>query len=88
MPKHFRRCWLLGLQEMKGIKNFVQGSVVQLSREQATLESGETIPFDYCAICAGSNYPSDFAKAPGDSTTLSGRVDQLQVRYFHTIISD
>lgn len=66
---------------MKGIKNFMQGVVATLSANQATLESGEVIPFDYCAICAGGNQPGAWAKADShDVTTLAGRIAQMHVR--------
>ncbi|KAG2484043.1 hypothetical protein HYH03_017133 [Edaphochlamys debaryana] len=46
-------------KDVPGLGRFVQATVSSLSSKEAVLSNGETVPFDYCAVCVGtSNGPA------------------------------
>ncbi|KXZ53435.1 NADH dehydrogenase [Gonium pectorale] len=58
---------VLGYKDIPNIGRVVQATVTQLSSKEATLSNGETLAFDYAAICTGSSY-SDAFKSSGANT--------------------
>ncbi|KAG2484044.1 hypothetical protein HYH03_017134 [Edaphochlamys debaryana] len=45
---------IINYQDVPNIGTFIQASVTRLAKREATLSNGETVQFNYCAICAGS----------------------------------
>lgn len=67
---------IMPFTSLKSAGNFVKGTVVRLSKEDAELADGQRIAFDYAAICTGSAYSGIIGYA--DSVTASERIAALK----------
>ncbi|MGJ8584098.1 MAG: NAD(P)/FAD-dependent oxidoreductase [Marinosulfonomonas sp.] len=56
---------------------YVQGQVSELRPNEAVLEDGKTLPFDYAVVATGSSYRSLPITKPTEQVTLAGRKDQF-----------
>lgn len=64
-------------QALKKHGTFVRGEVVKLTDTSATLADGQTLEFDYAAICSGTDYA---VGKSASAVTLAQRKEELQVR--------
>ncbi|KAG1657539.1 hypothetical protein FOA52_005425 [Chlamydomonas sp. UWO 241] len=63
--------------EIPGMGTVKMGVVTELTKSSATLEGGEVIPFDYCAICTGSTHKGGAWVQP-QGTTISEREAEIK----------
>jgi hypothetical protein len=55
--------------------SIVVASCTKVSDDSLTLDNGDTLPFDYLALCSGSNY--SLFKTSGESKTIEQRLAQF-----------
>ncbi|KAG1657550.1 hypothetical protein FOA52_005436 [Chlamydomonas sp. UWO 241] len=63
--------------DIPGMGTVKMGVVTELTKSSATLEGGEVIPFDYCAICTGSTHRGGAWVQP-QGTTISDREAEVK----------
>ncbi|GIL73417.1 hypothetical protein Vretimale_17578 [Volvox reticuliferus] len=51
---------IISLKDIPNIGRLVQATVTRLTAKEAVLSNGETLTFDYAAICTGSSYSDAF----------------------------
>ncbi|EFJ43193.1 hypothetical protein VOLCADRAFT_96658 [Volvox carteri f. nagariensis] len=68
---------IISLKEIPNIGRVVQATVTRLAPKEALLSTGETLTFDYAAICTGSSYSDAFKSSA--SVTREQRLAELKV---------
>ncbi|GFR49546.1 hypothetical protein Agub_g11590 [Astrephomene gubernaculifera] len=68
---------IIEYKDIPNIGRVLQGTVTRLTPQEATLSTGEVLPFDYAALCCGSSY-SDSAFKSAAATTRGQRLAELQ----------
>ncbi|GLC45828.1 hypothetical protein PLESTM_001784400 [Pleodorina starrii] len=66
----------MALQDIPKVGRIVQATVTRLTPKEATLSTGETLAFDYAAICTGSTYSDAFKSST--SATRQQRLEELK----------
>ncbi|KAG2433699.1 hypothetical protein HXX76_008068 [Chlamydomonas incerta] len=68
---------VINYKDISGMGRFIQASVTSLSAKSAVLSNGETLAFDYAALCTGSSY-SDSAFKSTAATSREQRLAEMK----------
>ncbi|KAG2438421.1 hypothetical protein HYH02_010876 [Chlamydomonas schloesseri] len=68
---------VIDYKDIPGMGRFVQASVTSLSAKSAVLSTGETLAFDYAAVCSGSSYADPAFKSTA-STSREQRLAEMK----------
>ncbi|GIL49748.1 hypothetical protein Vafri_6045 [Volvox africanus] len=67
---------VISLKDVPNVGHLVQATVTRLTAKEAVLSNGETLTFDYAAICTGSSYSEAFKSST--SLTREHRLEELK----------
>ncbi|GLI64564.1 hypothetical protein VaNZ11_007885 [Volvox africanus] len=67
---------VIRLKDIPNIGHLVQATVTRLTSKEAVLSNGETLTFDYAAICTGSSYSEAFKSST--SLNREHRLEELK----------